>query len=158
MLYSRRLPSESYVITRSSEQVFSCAGCGWWLDTEEGQEKDKKGLPQKQAGPASRQAGLAEALTRFRHARHVLSTHSSGSPTAPARIKKHCTQGASNTHGAQGSGPHASHMGNQLQAHTAVGSYVAKRNPSESSVKAQARQDPNTVLWALDVLMLIRNL
>lgn len=29
---------------------FQLRGCGWWLGTEEGQEKDKNGLPQKQAG------------------------------------------------------------------------------------------------------------
>lgn len=83
--------------------------------------------------PASRQTDLAEALT--------LASGTPGrccAPTAHAlrlthcpctEQKEHCTKGASNTHGAQGSGPHASHTGNQLRAHTAIGSHFAKRYP-----------------------------
>lgn len=88
-------------------------------------ERQERSSSKASRVPASRQAGLAEALplasgtpARAEHPQLMLS----GSPTAPAWIKKHCTKGASNTHGAQGSGSHASHTGNQVRAYTAVGS------------------------------------
>lgn len=80
----------------------------------------------------------------------------SGSPTAPAQNKKSTAlRGLPTLMGPRDLAPMLPTRETSSGLTLPLVHILLKGTPSESSVKAQARQDPNTVLWALDVLMLI---